>query len=127
LFHRHSLELEQDFSQFLRTCCQNRDHAIVFFSAHIDFVLPRLKDLLVHITLTSKVDIEFHTIHRSLRLFGEIQTEIYLEEFSRCLSILFDCARQDTGTSSILIVHAFEIAEHLLANLDECLLAKVYE
>jgi len=65
--------------------------------------------------------------NRPLRLFGEVQTETYLEAFTNYLSILFDCGQRDQGTSSILVIHAFEIIEHLLANFDECLLAKVNE
>jgi hypothetical protein len=63
--------------------------------------------------------------NRPLRLFGEVQTEIYLEQFSLWLAILFECGQRDIGTSSLLVIHAYEIVEHLLANLDECLLAKV--
>ncbi len=63
--------------------------------------------------------------NRPLRFFGEIQTEIYLEQFSLLLEILFECGQRDIGTSSLLVIHAYEIVEHLLANIDECLLAKV--
>lgn len=119
------MQLEEDFAHFLHQLCQHPEQAIDFFSAHIDFVLPRLKDLLMPVSVASKADIEFQMLHRPLRLFGEVQSEIYLEQFSRCLSILFECAQRDAGTSSLLIIHAFDIIEHLLANLDECLLAKV--
>lgn len=53
-----------------------------FFSEHIGFVLPRLKDLLIHVSIASKADLEFHMNNRPLRLFGEVQSEIYLEKFS---------------------------------------------
>ncbi|CAF2913385.1 unnamed protein product [Rotaria sp. Silwood2] len=121
---RHSTQLEHDFSHFLKIICRNHDEAIVFFAEHIGFVIPRLKDLLIHISIASKADIEFHMNNRPLRLFGEVQTEIYLEQFSIWLSILFECGQRDIGTSSLLVIHAYEIVEHLLANLDECLLAK---
>ncbi|CAF1368457.1 unnamed protein product [Rotaria sordida] len=121
---KHSAQLEHDFSHFLKIICQNHDEAIVFFSEHIGFVIPRLKDLLIHISIASKADIEFHMNNRSLRLFGEIQTEIYLEQFCIWLAILFECGQRDIGTSSLLVIHSYEIVEHLLANLDECLLAK---
>lgn len=119
------MQLENDFSQFVQTLCRNEDHAIEFFSAHIDFILPRFKDLLMPVSVTSKADLEFHMNHRPLRLFGEVLTEIYVEQFSRWMSILFECGQRDLGTSSLLMIHAFETVEHLLANLDECLLAKV--
>ena len=119
------MQLETDFSHLLQTLCRNEDQAVEFFSAHIDFVLPRLKDLIMPISIASKADIEFHMNNRPLRLFGEVLTEIYLEQFSRWLTILFECGQRDSGTSSSLMIHAFETVEHLLANLDECLLAKV--
>ncbi|CAF3491063.1 unnamed protein product [Rotaria socialis] len=121
---KHSVQLENDFSHFLKTVCQNHDEAIVFFAEHIGFVIPRLKDLLIHVSIASKADVEFHMNNRPLRYFGEVQTEIYLEQFCIWLSILFECGQQDIGTSSLLVIHAFEIVEHLLANIDECLLAK---
>ncbi|CAF5221096.1 unnamed protein product, partial [Rotaria magnacalcarata] len=96
----------------------------MFFAEHIGFVIPRLKDLLIHVSIASKADVEFHMNNRPLRYFGEVQTEIYLEQFSIWLSILFECGQQDIGTSSLLVIHAYEIVEHLLANIDECLLAK---
>lgn len=68
---------------------------------------------------------EFHVNNRPLRYFGEVQTEAYLEQLCIWLEILFECGRKDLGTSSLLVIHAYEIVEHLLANLDECLLAKV--
>ncbi len=125
IISRHSVQLENDFSNFISIICQNRDVAINFFVEHIGFVIPRLKDLLVHVTVASKADIEFHMNNRPLRLFGEVQTEIYLEQFCKWLAILFECGQRDIGTSSVLVIHAYEIIEHLLANLDECLLAKV--
>jgi len=126
LFSRHSIQLEHDFSNFIKILCQNPSETINFFLEHIGFVIPRLKDLLIHISIASKADIEFHmNNNRSLRLFGEIQTESYLEEFSLLLAILFECGQRDIGTSSLLVIHAYEIIEHLLINLDECLLAKV--
>ncbi|CAF5062733.1 unnamed protein product, partial [Rotaria magnacalcarata] len=121
---KHSIQLEKDFSHFLKTVCQNHDEAIMFFAEHIGFVIPRLKDLLIHVSIASKADVEFHMNNRPLRYFGEVQTEIYLEQFSIWLSILFECGQQDIGTSSLLVIHAYEIVEHLLANIDECLLAK---
>ena len=81
--------------------------------------------MLIHVTIASKADVEFHMNNRSLRYIGEVQTEVYLEQFCRWLSILFECGLRDICTNSILVIHAYEIAEHLLANLDECLLAKV--
>lgn len=124
---RHSIQLENEFSHFINVICQDSDQAIDFFLGHIGFVLPRLKDLLIHISIASKADVEFHMTNRSLRLFGEVQTELYLEAFAKYLSILFDCGQKHQGTSSILVIHAYEIIEHLLANFDECLLAKVEE
>ncbi len=88
-------------------------------------MIPRLKDLLIHVRVASKADMEFNMNNRPLRLFGEVQTEIYLEQFSIWLAILFECGQRDIGTSSVLVIHAYEIVEHLLANFDECLLAKV--
>ena len=96
-----------------------------FFGEHIGFVLPRLKDLLSSVNVSSKADLEFHVNHRTLRFLGEVQTEVYLEAFSKWLSILFECGQRDASASSLLAVHTYEIIEHLLANLDECLLAKV--
>jgi hypothetical protein len=122
---RHSIQLENDFSHFLHIICRNSDQAKVFFLEHIGFVIPRLKDLLIHVSIASKADLEFHMNNRPLRLFGEVQTELYLEQFSLWLTILFECGQRDIGTSSVLVIHAYEIVEHLLANLDECLLAKV--
>ncbi|CAF3813461.1 unnamed protein product [Adineta steineri] len=121
---KHSIQLEHDFAHFIHTICQNHDEVINFFIEHIGFVIPRLKDLLVHVSIASKADIEFHMNNRSLRLFGEVQTEIYLEQFCIWLTILFECGQRDIGINSLLVIHAYEIVEHLLANLDECLLAK---
>jgi hypothetical protein len=119
------MQLEHEFSYFINTICRNSDEAIQFFLEHIGFVIPRLKDLLIPVSIASKADMEFHMNNRPLRLLGEVQTEIYLEQFSKCLAILFECGQRDIGTSSLLVIHAYEIVEHLLANLDECLLAKV--
>ncbi|CAF1161213.1 unnamed protein product, partial [Adineta ricciae] len=121
---KHSLQLEQDFAFLIQTICQNHTEAVDFFSEHIGFVIPRLKDLLIHISIASKADIEFQINSRPLRLFGEVQSEGYLEQFSIWLAILFECGQRDVGISSILVAHAYEIIEHLLTNLDECLLAK---
>ena len=77
------------------------------------------------VSLNSKTDLEFQVNNRPLRLFGEIQTEIYLKEFSRWLTILFESGQRDLGNSSLLLIHAYEIVEHFLTNIDECLLAKV--
>lgn len=122
---RHSISLENGFSRFLKIICQNHNEAMSFFAEHIGFVLPRLKDLLIHVSIASKADVEFHMNNRPLRYFGEMQTETYLEQFCIWLSILFECGLRDIGTSSILVIHAYEIVEHLLENLDECLIAKV--
>ncbi|CAF4069610.1 unnamed protein product, partial [Rotaria sordida] len=48
-----------------------------------------------------------------------------LETFSLRLSILFQCGQRNISTSLLLIIHAFEVIEHLLSNLDEYLLAKL--
>ena len=90
IINRHSIQLEYDFAHFINTICRNSDESINFFLEHISFVIPRLKDLLIHISIASKADMEFNINNRPLRLFGEIQTEIYLEQFSKYLSILFD-------------------------------------
>ena len=108
------MQLEEDFARFLQQLCEEPS----FFSEHIDFVLPRLKDLLMSVSVASKVDIEFQMLHRPLRMFGEVQSEIYLAHFARWLSVLFECAGREA------LIQTLEIVEHLLANLDECLLAK---
>ena len=125
ILRRHSAQLEQDFSRFLHVLCDDRTEAIDFFGEHIGFVLPRLKDLLSSVNVSSKADLEFHVTHRTMRFLGEVQTEVYLDAFSTWLSILFECGQRDASASSLLAVHTHEIIEHLLANLDECLLAKV--
>ena len=79
---RHSLQLENEFSHLIDIICRDRDQAIGFFSEHIDFILPRLKDLLIPVSIASKADVEFHMNNRPLRLFGEVLSEIYLEKFS---------------------------------------------
>ena len=68
---------------------------------------------------------EFQMNNRPLRLFGEIQTEYYLEQFCIWLSILIECGQNDVSIGPLLVVYGYEIVEHLLANLDECLIAKV--
>lgn len=78
---RHSLQLETEFSHLIDILCRDHDQAIEFFSEHIDFILPRLKDLLIHVSIASKADMEFHMNNRPLRLFGEVLSEIYLEKF----------------------------------------------
>ena len=78
---RHSIQLEHEFANFIHRICQNHHETIDFLTEHIGFVIPRLKDLLIHVSIASKADIEFQMNHRPLRLFGEVQTELYLEQF----------------------------------------------
>ncbi|CAF2799206.1 unnamed protein product [Rotaria sp. Silwood2] len=98
---KHSIQVEHDFFQIIN---------IIY--------------LLIHVIIASKADMEFHMNNRPLRLEGEVQTEIYLEQFCKCLPILFEYEQKDIETSSLLVTHAYEIVEHLLSNLDECLLSK---
>ncbi|CAF4552968.1 unnamed protein product [Rotaria sp. Silwood2] len=91
---KHFIQVEHDFSHIIN---------IIY--------------LLIHVSIASKADMEFHMNNRPLRLEGEVQTEIYLEQFSKCLPILFECGQRDIGTSSLLVIHAYEIVEHL-SNLD---------